>query len=144
MTRTRLPNRRPNETAELMFNATPYAVTIGYHPTTGRIGEVFTHGAKVGSNMDAILDDACVVLSLLLQHGLAPSALAASMGRDGDGKRPSSIVGALADLLAEADRVHVGDSGPCGADVARAADDTTTTDVAHTRRDVSASGEARP
>jgi hypothetical protein len=141
MTRTRLPNRRPNETAELIFNATPYAVTIGYNPDTGRIGEVFTHGAKVGSNMDAILDDACVALSLLLQHGLAPSALAASMGRDGDGKRSSSIVGALADLLAEAERVHVGASGPCRADVARVADDVTTTDVAHPRRGVATSGD---
>ena len=124
-----------------MFDGTSYAVTIGFFPTTNRVGEVFTHGAKVGSAMDAILDDACVALSLLLQHGVAPSALAASMGRDGDGKRPSSIVGALANLLAEAERVHVGDSGPCGAEVAN---DTTTADVAHTRRDVAASGEARP
>ena len=140
MTRTRLPNRRPNETAELIFNATPYAVTIGYYPDTGRIGEVFTHGAKIGSAMDAILDDACVALSLLLQHGLTPSSLAPSMGRDGDGKRPSSIVGALADLLAEADRVHVGADGLCGADVARVADDATTAEVAHPRRGVAASG----
>jgi hypothetical protein len=143
MNRNRLPDRRPNETLDLMFDGTPYGVTIGFFPTTGGIGEVFTHGAKVGSAMDAILDDACVALSLLLQHGLAPSSLAASMGRNGDGKPPSSIVGALADLLAEAERVHVGDSGPCGADVARAADDATTAGVARTRRDVAASGEAR-
>ena len=103
MTRTRLPNRRPNETAELMFNATPYAVTIGYHPTTGRIGEVFTHGAKVGSNMDAILDDACVALSMLIQYGAEPGDLASSMGRQGTGQAPASIIGALADLLTDMD-----------------------------------------
>ncbi len=105
MTRNRLPNRRPNETVELLFNDTRYAVTVGYYPDTGRIGEVFTHGAKVGSNMDAILDDACVALSLLIQYGTEPGDLASSMGRHGEGKAPASIIGALADLLADMDAV---------------------------------------
>jgi hypothetical protein len=39
-------------------------------------------------------------LSLLLQYGVEPAALAASMGRLGDGKTPASIIGALTDLLA--------------------------------------------
>src|SRR5438874_6406555 len=51
------------------------------------------------SSMDAILDDACVALSLLLQHGVEPAALASSMGRLGDGKTPASIIGSLTDLL---------------------------------------------
>jgi len=38
LTRNRLPNRRPNETVELLFNDTRYAVTVGYYPDTGRIG----------------------------------------------------------------------------------------------------------
>ena len=105
--RTRLPNRRPNETVELMFNDTSYAVTIGYYANTGCIGEVFTHGAKVGSNMDAILDDACVALSMLLQHGTEPGSLASSMGRHGGGQAPASIIGALADLLADMDVVSI-------------------------------------
>jgi hypothetical protein len=99
--RNRLPDRRPNETVELVFNGTPYAVTVGYFLATGRVGEVFTHGAKVGSAMDAILDDTCVLISLLLQHGIEPKSLASSMGRHGDGQAPASIVGALADLLAD-------------------------------------------
>jgi hypothetical protein len=77
-----------------------YSVTIGFDLASGRIGEVFTHGAKVGSAMDGILDDACIGLSLLLQYGVEPAALAASMGRLGDGKTPASIIGALTDLLA--------------------------------------------
>jgi len=104
MTRIRLPNRRPNETVELIFNDTAYAVTIGYYPAAGSVGEVFTHGAKVGSAMDAILDDACVALSMLLQHGTEPIDLASSMGRHGDGQTPASIIGALADLLVSAGR----------------------------------------
>ena len=64
-------------------------------------GEVFTHGAKVGSAMDALLDDACVAVSLLLQHGVEPEGLATSMGRVGDA--PASIIGALANLVARAE-----------------------------------------
>ncbi len=105
--RARLPNRRPNETVQLMFNDTAYAVTVGYYANTGCIGEVFTHGAKVGSNMDAILDDACVALSMLLQHGTEPGSLASSMGRHGGGQAPASIIGALADLLAGMDVVSI-------------------------------------
>jgi hypothetical protein len=100
MTRQRLPHRRPSITAELVHDGHTYAVSIGFDPSDGRVGEVFTHGAKVGSAMDGILDDACIALSLLLQHGIEPSALASSMGRLGDGTSPASIIGALADLLA--------------------------------------------
>src|SRR3546814_15877894 len=48
--------------------------------------------------MNGILDDACVALSLLLQHGVEPDRLAASMGRNGD-YRPASIIGPVVDLL---------------------------------------------
>lgn len=100
VTRTRLPNRRPNETAELEFGSVQYAATLGYFPD-GRPGEVFMHGPKVGSTMDGLLDDGCILVSLLLQHGVEPSQLAASMGRLGDGRSPASIIGAIADLLVE-------------------------------------------
>ena len=99
MSRQRLPDRRPSLTTRLVHDCRSYSVTLGCNPDTGHIGEVFTHGAKVGSAMDGILDDACIALSLLLQHGVEPTALAASMGRLGDGKTPASIIGALADLI---------------------------------------------
>ena len=100
MSRQRLPNRRPNVTVDLEHAGRAYSVTIGFDLRDGRIREVFTHGAQVGSAMDAILDDSCVALSLLLQHGVEPAALASSMGRLGDGANPASVIGALADLLA--------------------------------------------
>ena len=100
MTRHKLPDRRPAITTELIHDFRSYSVTIGFDVSRDTVGEVFTHGAKAGSSMDRILDDACVALSLLLQHGVEPSALAASMGRLGDGKSPASIIGSLADLLA--------------------------------------------
>ena len=78
--RERLPTRRPAKTAELEYEGARYAVTIGFYPD-GRPGEVFTAGAKVGSAMDGLLDDACILVSLLLQHGVQPAALARTMGR---------------------------------------------------------------
>ncbi len=99
MSRTRLPNRRENETVDLLFEGQRYHVTIGFAPD-GRPAEVFCHGAKVGSGMDRLLDDACVALSLLLQHGAEPQALVHSMGRL-DGGAVASVIGALVDLGAE-------------------------------------------
>jgi hypothetical protein len=100
MSRQRLPDRRPSCTKQLVYEDRAYSVTLGFDVRNDQVAEVFTHGAKVGSGMDRILDDACVALSLLLQYGVAPTSLASSMGRLGDGKTPASIIGALTDLLA--------------------------------------------
>jgi hypothetical protein len=75
-------------------------VTIGFYPD-GRPGEVFTHGARSGSNLDALLADACVVVSCLIQHGVEPRELAGSMGRLGN-RKPASVIGAVVDLVATA------------------------------------------
>lgn len=99
MNRRRLPDRLPINIVELVHDGQAYAVSIGIDPRDGWVGEVHARGAKTGSALDAILDDACVALSLLLQHGIGPSALASSMGRLNDGTTPASIIGALADLL---------------------------------------------
>ncbi len=101
MPRKRLPDRRPNQTMDLVYDGTLYAVTVGFQPDTGEPREVFTHGARVGSSMDAILDDACILLSILLQHRVEPAALARSMGRLGRGGQAASVIGALTDKLAE-------------------------------------------
>ncbi len=100
-TRSRLPPRRKNETADLVFEGTRYHATVGF-TSDGEAREVFCHGAKVGSGMDRLIDDACVMLSLLLQHGVQPRELVRSMGRLDDGS-PASIIGALADLVASYD-----------------------------------------
>jgi hypothetical protein len=98
MTRQRLPNRRPAETVELEHNGSRFTVTIGFYPD-GRPGEVFTHGMRSGSNLDALLADACVVVSCLIQHGVEPREIASSMGRLGNAE-PASIIGAVIDLTA--------------------------------------------
>ena len=98
MSRLCLPDRRPAETAEIVFDGQRFTVTVGFYPD-GRPGEVFADGARIGSDLDALLDDACVALSLLLQHGVDPVRLAGSMGRLGD-RRPASLIGAMVDRLA--------------------------------------------
>ena len=98
--RNPLPNRRPTETATVVHDGRDYAVTVGFNPADGNVREVFATDGKAGSAMDGILADACVALSLLLQHGMEPAALARSMGRLGDVKEPASIIGALVDHLA--------------------------------------------
>ena len=99
MVRQRLPNRRMNRTAELVYGGTRYEVTLGFHPATGKLREVFTHGAKTGSHMDGILDDASILLSLLLQHGVEPVSIIHSLGRVSAEGEPASIIGAVGDLL---------------------------------------------
>lgn len=100
MTRIRLPDRRFAETVQLEHGGARFTVTIGFY-TDGRPGEVFTHGARSGSTMDALLADACVVVSCLIQHGAEPKDLSASMGRLGNAE-PSSVIGAVVDLITAA------------------------------------------
>ena len=97
MSRQRLPNRRPNKTLDLEFDGHLFQVTIGYS-LDGEPKEVFCHGAKAGSALDFLLDDACVILSLLLQHGSPPEQLHHSMGKFEDGNH-ASIIGAVVELL---------------------------------------------
>ena len=98
MTRARLPDRRVAETVALEHGGTRFMVTIGFYPD-GRPGEVFTHGIRTGAGLDALLADACVIVSCLIQHGVEPRDLAASMGRLGNAE-PASIIGAVIDLAA--------------------------------------------
>ena len=99
--RQQLPQRRPNQTVELTHDNMAFSVTLGYDPATGEPREVFTHGVKVGSTMDGILNDTCIILSILLQYGAKPSSFVGSMGRLGDGVAPASIIGVIADVLAK-------------------------------------------
>ena len=41
MSRQRLPDRRPSVTTTFVHDCQSYAVTFGFDPNTGRIGEVF-------------------------------------------------------------------------------------------------------
>ncbi len=99
MSRKRLPDRRQAETVDLWHGGQRYHLTVGEY-SDGRPGEVFIHGAKPGSDTDLLCDDIGVLISRLLQHGDTPDALAAGLGRLGNGQGPASLVGAIAGALA--------------------------------------------
>lgn len=110
--RRRLPNRRPTIIEEVDVNGLPMTVTVGLDPETLAPREVFLNGGKEGSAFDATVSDASVLLSVALQHGLPPEALAHSIARiplgptrpeDLDGRpvptMPASPIGAALDVL---------------------------------------------
>lgn len=97
MTRTPLPARRQNVTIACTWRDHSLTVTIGLD-ASGQPGEVFCDTAK-GGQMGDTLDDACVLISIALQHGVAPAELAKSLGRvpriAAEGNEPASPIGAI-------------------------------------------------
>jgi hypothetical protein len=73
MPRSRLANRRPSVTQELSGGS----VTLGFDPVSGRILEVFGNDRRSGNHL---LSDACMVVSIALQSGVAPQQLQHSLG----------------------------------------------------------------
>lgn len=56
-------------------------LTFGLEPRTGKVLEVFySAGFRSGSQLEFVVQDACILLSLLLQHGADPAAIAKSLG----------------------------------------------------------------
>jgi hypothetical protein len=76
-----------------------YALCLGLDEL-GRAREVFISGAKSGSEMDALLSDIAIVISIGLQCGVDPAALPASMSHLGATGERASVVGAVCDALA--------------------------------------------
>ena len=99
--RVRLPNRRQHIIAQLAAGLT---ASVGLD-AVGHPKEIFLSGAKAGSEMEAIISDTSVVISLALQHGLTAETLRHSIARtpveNGTGIQPASVIGLALDLIAE-------------------------------------------
>lgn len=98
--RVALPNRRRQVTDVVTHDNRDYLVTFGLG-TDGLIRESFcTTAAKTGTDMQAFINDACIAVSLLLQHGMTMAELAAAFGENrNEGEKsgpPSSVLGAIA------------------------------------------------
>jgi hypothetical protein len=101
--RRRLPNRRNTLTEDIELGNMVIAASIGLDDA-GRPKELFMSGAKDGSGMSAILNDASVVISVALQHGIPPSMLAKSISRAPDcygTVTASSVIGRALDLITQ-------------------------------------------
>ena len=128
--RTRLPDRRTSRLYDLVFERWIVTVDVGFDGPGGRPLEVFLDHAKRdfdhpdgrdfttllvgagGFDVPAMLNDFAVAISVALQHGIPPAALAKSMGRAPNvgtapgsfeqlaaGPEPASPIGAALDLL---------------------------------------------
>ena len=104
--RRTLPPRRPSATVEVVHRTEvsdrTFHVTVGYDHTTGDLLEVFyADGMKSGTDLRATAQDACILISLLLQHGATLDVIGRSLcrapvyGEDA----PASIIGAIVDTL---------------------------------------------
>lgn len=103
-TRRRPPDRRPSLTVPMDWSAHRCLVTVGIDPRTGQVVEVFyADGQKVGTELQHTVQDACVIVSLALQHGVPAEALGRSLGcvpaPDGSAG-PASPLGAVVRTIA--------------------------------------------
>ncbi len=110
--RKRLPNRRPAITETLEVEGQKVVATVGFDPEDDSPRELFLKAGKEGSLLNALLDDAAVVISIALQCGVSAETLARSVGRlpatpltpaeldHAPGRKvPASPIGAALDLL---------------------------------------------
>ena len=111
--RVKGPNRRLALTHDIEIGDCRATATIGFDEANWP-REVFLVGGKAGSDIAKILDDAAVVISIALQHGISAAALAKSVGRqpplpllpsdldkpDDDRDRPAAtVLGVVLDLV---------------------------------------------
>ncbi len=113
--RERLPNRRLCMVQKSQFKGVKWYLTVGFD-AGGQVREVFTHNHRSGSDTEALMNDACVWLSILLQTGFSAADILARMGREArpagatDPAPPASFLGFIA---AEAVRLEA----ECGPDI---------------------------
>ncbi len=103
--RHNLPKRRLNETRRIETrDGHTIHLTVGYDPKEqDRPREVFySAGFKSGSALEFQIQDACVLISLLLQHGHRPEEIAKSLAREEqpDGSMAyASVIGLIAEEI---------------------------------------------
>lgn len=88
--RTRLPNRRLNETQEFSREGSRYRITVGYY-RSGEVGEIFLNADRANSLLDVLVNDAAILVSLCLQRGVPLDKIAHSLKRDKFGIASSPI-----------------------------------------------------
>lgn len=93
--RTRLPDRRAAETFTVEFAGRRFDVSIGTD-AAGAVAEIFLKGGHSGSELDIMLGDLGVAVSIALQYGAPPDVLARAFLRNED-TTPAGIAAAAMD-----------------------------------------------
>ena len=99
--RRRLPNRRASETFDLESQGLKFTCTVSRF-SDGSVAEVFLQNHKAGSMAGINAQDAAVVCSLALQHGVPLDVIRRALMRDFKGRASGPLATAL-DMLAERD-----------------------------------------
>jgi ribonucleoside-diphosphate reductase alpha chain len=92
--RARLPNRRGSCIVSFEHGGHRYRASGSFFPQTGELAEVFLDTGKAGSAVQQQADDAAVLASLLLQHGVTVTTIRHSI---------SGAIATALDLLTEAE-----------------------------------------
>ena len=96
--RERLPNRHACEVVEFEMGGRPFIAHIGRFDDD-RLGEIFVSSGKAGSEMEVLMRDAAIVLSVALQSGVDAADIRKSLTRNPNGSA-SGPVGKILDILA--------------------------------------------
>ena len=92
--RRRLPTRRASESFTFQRNGVMYRATVSFF-ADGGMAEIFIDAAKPGSAIAEHANDAAVLASLLLQHGVTAAEIRHSI---------SGPLGTALDLVRERER----------------------------------------
>jgi ribonucleoside-diphosphate reductase alpha chain len=96
--RQRLPNRRLSETFNLESQGLRFTATVARF-ADGSVGEAFLQNHKAGSMAGINAQDAAVVCSIALQHGVPLETIRRALMRDSHG-RASGPLGVALDKVA--------------------------------------------
>ena len=98
-TRNRLAQRRNSENLTLIWEGQQYELTIGFYDD-GRIGEVFADSGKSPQTVQQLMSDACILISIALQHNVTVDSLLNSIPKH-EGGKPYTVIGKILQLLNE-------------------------------------------
>ena len=106
--RKRPPDRRLSFTRRLVWRTETgdhhFRASISVDINTGQPVEVFyADGQRVGSQLQHAIQDACVLISLLLQYGVDPQAIGKSLSSVpvlGE-PQPATVIGVIAQAVKE-------------------------------------------
>jgi hypothetical protein len=101
MTRTPLPNRRHGVTVPVEHRGMTFDCTFSFGSDL-HVREAFMRSTKEGNDFSALMVDAAICLSLLLQNGMTMGDLVKAFG-SGELGAPQSALGAIARVGADLD-----------------------------------------
>jgi hypothetical protein len=93
-TRRRLPDRRASETFDVQAQGLQFTATVSRF-SDGSLAEIFLQNHKAGSMAGINAQDAAVLASLALQHGVPLQVIRRALMRDSEGRASGPLAAAL-------------------------------------------------